>query len=101
MIQELEARGNMSKRTILITGAAGNLGGFLARHLAGGDLQLRLMEHTTAVGGDLRAQPNVGRRGRSYDLAHFGDGVTICQERDQEDVATSRGDGVTIYQVPS
>lgn len=46
-------------KTVLITGAAGNLGGFLARHLAGGDLRLRLMEHRTPVGDDLRAQPNV------------------------------------------
>lgn len=46
-------------KTVLITGAAGNLGGLLARHLAGGDLLLRLMEHKTPVGDDLVAQPNV------------------------------------------
>ncbi|MBI2840338.1 MAG: NAD(P)H-binding protein [Acidobacteria bacterium] len=46
-------------RTILITGASGNLGGLLARHLAGGDHHLRLMLHRTPVSTDLRAASNV------------------------------------------
>ena len=38
---------------ILITGAAGNLGGFLAQHLAGGMHALRLMIHRTPVAAGL------------------------------------------------
>ncbi len=37
-------------RTVLITGAAGNLGGFLARHLMDSDLRLRLMIHFVRIG---------------------------------------------------
>jgi len=44
---------------ILITGAAGNLGGFLARFLLDSPHQLRLMIHQTDVGSDLRAASNV------------------------------------------
>jgi nucleoside-diphosphate-sugar epimerase len=44
---------------ILITGAAGNLGGLLARHLAPGGHDLRLMVHRSPVGDDLAAAPNV------------------------------------------
>lgn len=45
--------------TILITGAAGNLGGLLARHLLSKGYPLRLMFHTTALGEDLADAPNV------------------------------------------
>lgn len=39
--------------TILITGAAGNLGSLLARHLIAGGHSLRLMYHHTALPGDI------------------------------------------------
>ncbi len=45
--------------TILITGAAGNLGGLLARDLVSADVSLRLMEHRTPLPNDLRAASNV------------------------------------------
>lgn len=45
--------------TVLITGAAGNLGGFLARHLQSKAYPLRLMFHTTPLDGDLADAPNV------------------------------------------
>lgn len=44
---------------ILITGAAGNLGGFLARYLLHSPHRLRLMTHRTEIGSDLRAATNV------------------------------------------
>lgn len=44
--------------TILITGAAGNLGGMLARRLVGKH-QLRLMVHRKPVAGDLAQAPGV------------------------------------------
>ncbi len=44
-------------RTILITGAAGNLGSRLARHMVAGPHQLRLMVHRTPLPEDLRNQP--------------------------------------------
>jgi len=44
---------------ILITGAAGNLGGFLAQFLLDSPHQLRLMIHRTDVGSELRAASNV------------------------------------------
>jgi len=46
-------------RPILITGAAGNLGGLLARHLASRGYPLRLMYHRTSIAADLLALPNV------------------------------------------
>lgn len=45
--------------TVLITGAAGNLGGLLARSLAGSDVSLRLMVHRTPLAPDLLAARNV------------------------------------------
>ena len=45
--------------TVLITGAAGNLGGFLARDLQSKGYPLRLMFHTTPLGEDLTDSPNV------------------------------------------
>ena len=44
---------------ILITGAAGNLGGLLARHLLGSGHELRLMYHRTPLATDVLAAPNV------------------------------------------
>ena len=44
---------------ILITGAAGNLGGLLARHLAAGGHTLRLMYHRKPIAPDIAAAPNV------------------------------------------
>jgi nucleoside-diphosphate-sugar epimerase len=45
--------------TILITGAAGNLGSLLARHLISGGRTLRLMYHRKAIAPDIAAAPNV------------------------------------------
>jgi nucleoside-diphosphate-sugar epimerase len=45
--------------TILITGAAGNLGSLLARHLISGDHHVRLMYHRTALPVDLARAPAV------------------------------------------
>ena len=52
---------------ILITGAAGNLGGLLAQHLLPGGHQLRLMYHRTPLAADLIAAANV--RAVKADLA--------------------------------
>jgi len=48
-----------SSRTILITGAAGNLGGLLARHLIPGGHPLRLMYHRRPLPDDIVLSPNV------------------------------------------
>jgi nucleoside-diphosphate-sugar epimerase len=48
-----------SPRTVLITGAAGNLGGMLARHLAPSGLGLRLMWHRRPLAAELLACSNV------------------------------------------
>jgi len=45
-------------RTVLITGAAGNLGGLLARHLLPAGHHLRLMYHRRPLPDDLLAAPN-------------------------------------------
>ena len=47
--------------TVLITGAAGNLGSLLARHILRhvDGLELKLMEHRTPVPADLRDIPRV------------------------------------------
>ncbi|HVH25820.1 MAG TPA: NAD-dependent epimerase/dehydratase family protein [Vicinamibacterales bacterium] len=45
--------------TILITGAAGNLGGLLARHLAAGGHRLRLMYHRRPLSRELTTAPDV------------------------------------------
>jgi nucleoside-diphosphate-sugar epimerase len=52
---------------ILITGAAGNLGSLLARHLLTSGHELRLMYHRTSLAADLVAAPNV--RAVKADLA--------------------------------
>jgi nucleoside-diphosphate-sugar epimerase len=46
-------------RVILITGAAGNLGGLLARHLLSSGHELRLMYHRTPLAADLVSAANV------------------------------------------
>jgi len=46
-------------RTVLITGAAGNLGSRLARHLLPTEIRQRLMVHRTALAGDLAAAGRV------------------------------------------
>src|SRR5581483_2985494 len=48
-----------SSPTILITGAAGNLGGLLARHLVKRGHNLRLMYHRRPLAPDLTNAPNV------------------------------------------
>jgi len=53
--------------TVLITGAAGNLGSLLARHLIPGGHPLRLMYHRTLLPADIADAPNV--RGVRADLA--------------------------------
>lgn len=45
--------------TVLITGAAGNLGGHLARHLLGGPHRLRLLVHRTEPPADLTGRDGV------------------------------------------
>ena len=47
-----------SRPRILITGAAGNLGSLLARHLATRDCDLRLMYHCKPLPSDLARAPN-------------------------------------------
>ncbi len=47
-----------SRPRILITGAAGNLGSLLARHLATRDCDLRLMYHRKPLPSDLARAPN-------------------------------------------
>ena len=56
------------RKTILITGAAGNLGGLLAKHLALEDVNLHLLIHKKDVDPELIIQPNV--RIFRADLAH-------------------------------
>ena len=53
--------------TILITGAAGNLGSLLARHLIPGGHPLRLMYHRKPLPTDIADASNVG--GVRADLA--------------------------------
>src|SRR4051812_27153075 len=47
------------RATILITGAAGNLGNLLAHHLVKGGHNLRLMYHRKPLAADLINAPNV------------------------------------------
>ena len=65
---------------VLITGAAGNLGSNLARHLLGGPHQLRLLIHRQALPWDVSAFPNA-----SVWRANLGDPGTLsglCQDID-------------------
>ncbi|HEY2988277.1 MAG TPA: NAD(P)H-binding protein, partial [Candidatus Binatia bacterium] len=48
-----------SSPTVLITGAAGNLGSILARYLAQSGHKLRLMYHRKRLAPDLASAPNV------------------------------------------
>jgi nucleoside-diphosphate-sugar epimerase len=66
---------------ILITGAAGNLGGLLARHLLSSGHGLRLMYHRTPLAADLVAAANV--RAVKADLA---DPATLPAAVDGADV---------------
>ena len=66
---------------ILITGAAGNLGSLVARHLLSSGHELRLMYHRTPLPPDLLAAPNV--RAVKADLA---DPTTIKPAVDGSDV---------------
>ena len=45
-------------KTVLVTGASGNLGTRLARRLAGSEHRLRLMVHRTALAQDLADAPS-------------------------------------------
>jgi nucleoside-diphosphate-sugar epimerase len=65
---------------ILITGAAGNLGALLARHLLDSPHELRLMVHRKDVPADLAAAPNV--RVYRADLADPRTLVEPCQGTD-------------------
>jgi nucleoside-diphosphate-sugar epimerase len=71
----------MKRRRVLITGAAGNLGGFLAHHLAGSAHDLRLMIHRHPPAPDLAASPRVeivrADLGRPETLPPAVDGVDI------------------------
>lgn len=58
---------------VLITGAAGNLGGFLARHMVGGPHALRLLIHRTPPPPDL-----VGAPGVSVHTADLADPVSLA-----------------------
>lgn len=46
-------------KTILITGAAGNLGGLLAHHLKDSEVNLHLLIHNKDVSSDLKKYPNI------------------------------------------
>lgn len=59
---------------LLITGAAGNLGAFLAGHLAGGRHHLNLMTHHRPLPEALAAAPNV-----SAYRADLGDAATLAE----------------------
>ena len=67
---------------ILITGAAGNLGSLLARHLLPSGHQLRLMYHRTPISSDVLAAPNV--RAVNADLS---DPSTLTSALEGVDVA--------------
>lgn len=47
------------KRRVLITGAAGNLGGLLARYLLQDEVLLHLLVHRKDVNPELKIQDNV------------------------------------------
>ena len=47
------------KKRVLITGAAGNLGGLLARHLLKDEMLLHLLVHCKDVSQELKTKDNV------------------------------------------
>jgi len=65
---------------VLITGAAGNLGGFLARHLLGGPHALRLLIHRTPLPPDLAHAPGVSVH--TADLADPASLADACRDVD-------------------
>ncbi len=67
--------------TTLITGAAGNLGSRLARHLASNGHTLRLMVHRTPLPRDLQTDPNV-----TVVCADLSKGDTLFNAVDGSDV---------------
>jgi nucleoside-diphosphate-sugar epimerase len=46
-------------KTILITGAAGNLGGLLAEHMKDADVNLHLLTHKKEISSDLKGRSNI------------------------------------------
>ncbi len=68
-------------KTLLITGAAGNLGSLLARHLLGRELRLRLMVHRTPLPADLASAAGVdvtrADLGRPETLEHAVRGADV------------------------
>ena len=66
---------------VLITGAAGNMGTMLARHIVARTPRLRLMYHRTPLAEDLARAPNVeavhGDLGNPRTLAHAVPGVDV------------------------
>ena len=65
---------------VLITGAAGNLGSFLARHLNRSPYQLRLLVHRTPLPEDLARSPRV--EPVSADLAQPDSLAEVCRDVD-------------------
>ena len=67
--------------TILITGAAGNLGSHLARHLLSSEHSLRLMVHRTPLSDDLSSADNVtvvhADLGRAETVTQAVEGVDV------------------------
>lgn len=68
-------------RTVLITGAAGNMGTLLARHLAGRVPRLRLMYHRTPLAADL-----IGAAGVESVPADLGDRSSVAAAVEGADV---------------
>jgi uncharacterized protein YbjT (DUF2867 family) len=46
-------------KTILITGAAGNLGGLLVEHMKDADVNLHLLTHKKEISSDLKGRSNI------------------------------------------
>ncbi|HSB89527.1 MAG TPA: NAD-dependent epimerase/dehydratase family protein [Anaerolineales bacterium] len=65
---------------VLITGAAGNLGSFLARHLNRSPYRLRLLVHRTPLAEDLAGSPRV--EAVSADLAQPDSLPGLCRDVD-------------------
>jgi NAD(P)-dependent dehydrogenase (short-subunit alcohol dehydrogenase family) len=64
---------------VLITGAAGNMGGLLAKHLLPGGRTLRLMYHRTPLAADLHVTGRSGnRRGRKESITQELCVLSLC-----------------------